>query len=111
MVSGTIQEAIEIALLTGFYLPWLWDVADGIGWKLAKNISWFHQSEIWGTHTIIENLYADDFQRVMRIIICQALRGQPACLVSALRVSHSAMCSHPMWEGYAGQAAYTHKEQ
>lgn len=83
MVSGTIQEAIEIALLTGFYLPWLWDVADGIGWELAKNISWFHHSEIWGTHTIIENLYADDFQRVMRIIICQALQGQPACLVLA----------------------------
>ncbi len=64
MVSGTIQEAIEIVLLTRFYLPWLWDVADLIAWKLAENISWFHHSEIWGMHTVPDRLYAIHTQRV-----------------------------------------------
>ena len=47
-VSGAIQEAIEVALLTYFYLPWLWDQADAVAWYLAKHISWFHHNEIWG---------------------------------------------------------------
>ena len=47
-VSGAIQEVIEVALLTYFYLPWLWDQADAVAWYLAKHCSWFHHNEIWG---------------------------------------------------------------
>ncbi len=46
--SGAIQEVIEVALLSYYYLPWLWDRADAVTWFLAKHISWFHHNEIWG---------------------------------------------------------------
>jgi len=53
LVSGAIQEVIEVALLTYFYLPWMWGKADGVAWYLAKHISWFHHNEIWGALCVI----------------------------------------------------------
>ena len=47
-MAGAIQQVLEVFLLANFYLPWLWDRADAVTWLLARHLSWFHHSEIWG---------------------------------------------------------------
>ena len=45
-ISGAVAQALELAFLSCYYLPWLWDTSDALTWHLAKRVSWLHHSEI-----------------------------------------------------------------
>ena len=75
-MSGALQEAVEVALLTYFYLPWLWGRADAVAWYLAKHISWFHHSEIWGELHLVTAVTKPLKSYRACLASCKVLQGQ-----------------------------------